>query len=101
MRDYRIEILVKARRELLEAWEWYEDRQEGLGDRFRNEVFEKISQIEKTPERYPERKKSFREARIDVFPYLVIYKIAKRKKIIAVVSIFHTSRSPKKKYSNP
>ncbi len=101
MSDYSIEILVKARRELLEAWEWYEDRQEGLGDRFRNEVFSKIGQIGKTPERYPERKKSFREARVEVFPYLVIYKIAKRKKTIAIVSIFHTSRSPKKKFSAP
>lgn len=28
--SYRIEFLKKARHELIEAWTWYEDRQEGL-----------------------------------------------------------------------
>ncbi|WP_018629652.1 hypothetical protein [Niabella aurantiaca] len=33
-----------------------------------------------------------------MFPYLLIYKIARRKKIVTIVSIFHTSRDPGKKY---
>jgi len=99
MSAYSYEILQKARKELLDAWMWYEDKQEGLGDRFKNEIVKKIKQIVLTPERYPERKKSFREAKIEVFPYLLIYKIAKRKKMIAIVSIFHTNRNPGKKYS--
>ncbi|GAB3417258.1 type II toxin-antitoxin system RelE/ParE family toxin [Niabella aquatica] len=97
---YTYEILLKARKELLEAWEWYEDRQDGLGDRFKSQVYQKIEQLVKTPDRYPERKKSFREVKIDVFPYLLIYKIARRKKVVTIVSIFHTSRNPHKKYSS-
>ncbi len=100
MITYSYEILPKARAELLNAWEWYEDRQEGLGNKFRNKIYQKIKQIVQTPERYPERKKSFREAKIDVFPYLLIYKIAGNKSIIVIVSIFHTSRSPRKKYTS-
>lgn len=99
MTGYAYEILLKARTELLEAWEWYEDRQEGLGDRFKDQVFQKITQLIQTPDRYPERKKSFREVRTDVFPYLIIYKIARKKRVVIIVSIFHTHRSPKKKYS--
>lgn len=51
------------------------------------------------PERFPEKKRSFREAKIDVFPYLLIYKIANRKKVITIISVFHTSRNLKMKYS--
>lgn len=98
MTGYTYEIVLKARKELLEAWEWYEDKQEGLGDRFRNQVNQKIKQVIQTPERYPEKKRSFREAKIDVFPYLLIYKIASRKKVVTIISVFHTSRNPNKKY---
>ena len=49
---YKIEFLPRARKELLEAWDWYDDRWSGLGDRFMREVEKKVQQIEKTPERY-------------------------------------------------
>jgi plasmid stabilization system protein ParE len=96
---YKIELLPRTRKELLEAWEWYDDRWNGLGDRFVREVEKRLEQIEKTPEGYAERKKGFRETNVKVFPCLIIYRIHKRKKIIAVSSIFHTSRNPKKKYT--
>lgn len=96
---FKTELLPRARKELLDAWDWYEDKWTGLGDRFMREVEKKLQQIEKTPERYAEHRKGFREAKIKVFPYLIIYRIQKRKKIIAISSIFHTSRNPKKKYS--
>lgn len=96
---YKIEFLPRARKELLEAWDWYDDRWNGLGDRFMREVEKKVQQIEKPPERYAERQKGFRETKIKVFPYLIIYRIQKRKKIVAISSIFHTSRNPKKKYT--
>jgi plasmid stabilization system protein ParE len=97
--NYRVELLPRARRELLEAWDWYDDKWSGLGDRFMREIEKKLQQIGKTPERYPERMKGFRETAINVFPYLIIYKIQKRKGVVAISSIFHTSRSPTKKYS--
>lgn len=70
--SYKIEFLPRARKELLEAWDWYDDRWSGLG---------------------------FRETKIGVFPYLIVYKLQKRKKIVAISSIFHTSKNPKKKYT--
>lgn len=95
---YSSVFLLKAHAELLEAWEWYEDRQSGLGDRFKQEIYKCISTIEQHPERYPERRKDYREAFVKIFPYLIIYRIHKRKKVIAIVSVFHTRRNPKKKY---
>ena len=99
MSGFTYEIVLRARYEILEAWEWYEDRKEGLGDRFINQINLKIKQVIQMPERFPEKRRSFREAKIDVFPYLLIYKIANRKKVITIISVFHTSRNPKLKYS--
>jgi len=59
---------------------------------------ERIQSIVHHPERYPIRKKEFRQVLIKVFPYLIIYKIDKNGNNVVIASIFHTSRNPKKKY---
>jgi plasmid stabilization system protein ParE len=76
----------------------YEDQQSGLGDRFKNEVRNKIELILNNPLHYPLKRKHY-EAQIDNFPFLIIYKIDKRKDLILILSVFHTSRHPKKKYT--
>lgn len=88
----------RAGKEILQSWQWYEERQQGLGDRFVREVVRCIGKIEKTPERYVKRVMEYREVQLDVFPYLVIYRMDKRKMLIRIVSVFHTARSTKKKY---
>lgn len=40
----------RARKELLEAWIWYEERAFGLGDKFEEEIYNRIKQIEQNPE---------------------------------------------------
>ena len=95
---YRTIFSSKAQREIAESWNWYEDRQLGLGDRFLNEIAEHIRKIEQTPIRFPIRFKSYRETPVPVFPFLIIYRINEKKKIIRIVSVFHTSRNPTKKY---
>ncbi len=95
---FSTEFLIKARLELIEAWTWYEDKQPGLGDRFKQQVYNCIDKIEREPERYQESKKNYRQVSVKIFPYLIIYRIHKRKKVIAIVSIFHTRRHPKNKY---
>ncbi len=96
---YSIEFLRRARLELLEAWEWYEDKQIGLGDKFKHQADICIRAVEKNPERYPERRRNYREGIVKGFPYLIIYRIHKRRNTIAIVSVFHTSRSPRRKYT--
>lgn len=95
---YTVIFLAKARLELLESWIWYEDRQVGLGDRFKEEVYKAIQQIEQNLEGYPVRKKPYQEKLLDVFPYLIIYRIDKKDSIIIIVSIFHAKRHPRRKY---
>ena len=91
-------LSTRAQKEIAVSWDWYEERLQGLGDRFVNEVIEKIANLQQSPYRYPTKYKQYKEAGIDTFPFLIIYRINKRKKIIRVVSVFHTSRNQKKKY---
>lgn len=98
MSFYKSTFLAKAQNELLNALEWYEDRQVGLGTRFKNEIYNCLKKIEKSPQKYPLRPNNFRERRINIFPYLIIYRIEESEKLILISSIFHTSRNPQKKY---
>ena len=59
--------LPKAQKEILEAWEWYEDQQPGLGDRFKAEVRNKIELVLKNPLHYPLKGKCH-EVQTDNFP---------------------------------
>lgn len=88
----------KAQKEIVKAWEWYEDRHQGLGDRFVKELRNRISLIQQHPDRYPSRYKSYKETSVPIFPFLIIYRINKKKGIVRIVSVFHTSLNPKKKY---
>ena len=88
--------LPKAQQEILAAWEYYEDKQTGLGDRFKDEVAKKAKAVAQNPLHYPLKGK-YREALVDVFPFLIVFKFDKEAEMIFIVSVFHTSRHPKKK----
>jgi hypothetical protein len=88
----------KAQKEIIVSWKWYEERSKGLGDRFVKEVTETILKIEYDPDRYPIKYKNYRQTSIDTFPFLIIFKINERNKLVRIVSVFHTSRHPDKKY---
>jgi hypothetical protein len=86
-------------KDLEEGYRWYEDREEGLGERFLSAVENKINHITTHPEVYGSRQnKAFREAKVDKFPYTITYRILNRKKEIHIGSVYHMSRHPGKKY---
>lgn len=82
-----------------EAYAWYEDKQKDLGERFLKAVRNKIEKIAANPKAYGSKSnKSFREAKIEFFPYLIVYKIKKDNQEIFISSIHHTRKNPRKKY---
>jgi len=95
---YASVLSKKALKEIAVSWSWYEERLQYLGDRFVEEVKKTIIKIEENPHRYATKYKSYRQASVDTFPFLVIFRITERKKIVRIVSVFHTSRNPDKKY---
>ena len=90
-------LSVRSQKEIITAWEWYEERQMGLGDRFIKELNRRIRLIEQNPDRFPTRYKSYKETPIPIFPFLIIYRLNRKKKLARIVSVFHTSLNPKKK----
>lgn len=94
---YSYKLLPKSYKELLNAWEWYEEKQTGLGDRFREEVGRTIGYILENPYFFQKKHKNYREATTRIFPFLLIYTIDEDKKIVIITAIFHSSRNPQKK----
>ncbi len=96
--NYQLFFHPEAEKEYAEAHAWYEEKKEGLGERFESMVKKCLSRILDNPEIYGFSKGSYREALIDVFPYTIVYKVTKREKAIYISAIYHTSRNFRKKY---
>ena len=96
--SYTFALTPKAEQEIYESGDWYEEQQEGLGYRFEKEVLEKIKVITKNPLHYPFKGK-WREAGLDKFPFLITYRVDEDNKTLIIISVFHTSRHPKRKNS--
>jgi len=79
-----------------DVYDWYEEQQTGLGDLFLNELKSCYEKIKTSPVSYTKIKKDFRHILLKKFPYVIIYIIHKEN--VIVYSVFHTSRSPGKKF---
>lgn len=96
---YKLEFHPDITADYAEAYEWYEGERKGLGEDFFDSVRNKLEQIAEHPLLFGERsRKGYREAKVKTFPYLIIYKVYVRKKVIFINSIHHTSKHPVKKY---
>src|SRR4051812_48459989 len=85
-----------------EAYSWYEERSEGLGERFLADVRDIINVIVANPEIFSVKsKKGYREAKLDDYPYTVAYKILRKRKVVFISSIHHQARHPRMKYREP
>jgi plasmid stabilization system protein ParE len=98
MMGNKIVLSSMAVKELDESFLWYEDRQEGLGDRFISFIEKAFRLIELTPERYPKKSKFYREFAVDKFPYVILYEYIIEEQKINILHVFHTKRNPKHKY---
>jgi len=95
---FAVTISNKAYKEYYRAYEWYEEQVPGLGGRFEDALERQIDLITRSPLIYANRKLDTRESKMEDFPFLIVYKINWTENIILITSIFHTSRSPGKKY---
>lgn len=96
--SYTVLFAGKARKEILSAREWYEGKQDGLGDKYLATIDELIAQIQYSPKRGVQRRKGYYEVVANKFPYVLIYRVSAKDETILVVSVFHTKRNPRRKY---
>ncbi len=95
---YSFRIEQGASKEFIDAFVWYGEQQEGLEDLFKLAFDIKLDLICKNPYHYKTSYKKYHEAFTDKFPFSIVYTIDEKIKEITVIAVFHTSRSPKKKF---
>lgn len=87
-----IEFLEPARTDLLEAVEYYNDQEEGLGFELSEEIRTTIERIVQYPTAWPLISKRTRRCRSKRFPYGIIYQI--RGETLLIIAVLHLRREP-------
>ena len=78
--------------EVREAYQWYEERKEGLGDEFLESLESVYAGLRATPEMHQVLEHGIRHSRLKRFPYAVYYRILVNR--VEVIAVHHGSRNP-------
>ena len=81
-----------VRGEIDDGYDWYEQRQAGLGRDFLDEVERVLAEITANPARYGFADADIREGLLNRFPYAIYYRVLTDR--IRVLAVYHTSRHP-------
>ena len=87
---YKLE--QSAKKDIKDSVIYYEERKEGLGGEFIDEVNLKILEIAEKPEVYPLFHRDARKASLKRFPFTIIYTI--KDSGISIIGVWHKSRDP-------
>ena len=79
-----------------DAYDWYEEQRQGLGEIFLAELDNCYKKLQSRPAASSKIKKNYRQARLKHFPYVIVYEIIRTD--VVVLSVFHTRRNPKHKF---
>lgn len=96
--SYPVELHPLALHEYVNAYEWYENAQPGLGERFLEAVDIQLGKIAENPQHYSQIKGTYRQVKIPSFPFIIVFRVFPRKKFILICSIHHTSKHPRSKF---
>lgn len=88
----RLVIRPEAEADVSEAARWYEDRWNGLGTEFVEEVDRALEAIAEEPLRHPRAWAAVRRALTRRFPYAIFYLF--ENDVVTVLAVLHTSRRP-------
>jgi plasmid stabilization system protein ParE len=92
----KIKYAVFVKEDILEAVQWYNKAQKGLGTKFLKHLKEKIDYIAKEPETAQIRYEEIQIAVVKKFPYTIHYQYIKQENLIYILGVFHTSINPNK-----
>lgn len=88
---YNVIVRPEAEREIQEAFDWYEERSEGLGTEFLRAADACLSGVRRNPEAYQVVHDRVRRALLRKFPYALFYLV--HEDTIVVLACFHIRRS--------
>ena len=94
MKTHNLIIKEEAKTEIINAYNWYESKQNKLGERLISVLDDYFSIIKKSPKQFPKVLNDMRQATIKNFPYIIIFKIENND--VIVFAVFHSSQNPEK-----
>jgi len=88
---YRRVIAADAQTDIVEAQQWYEESQPGVGERFREAVARALQRVQERPFMYPvdfaSDSADVRRARVKRFPHYVLYRV--RDDEVTILAVLH------------
>jgi toxin ParE1/3/4 len=78
--------------EIKESYLWYQEKAEGLGVNFLDELETAYQAILELPNAWPNHSRGFKRYLLTGFPFSVIYKYTAN--VVYVVAVMHNSRKP-------
>jgi len=94
--EFEILISKTAKKEIDSAYSFYLDAGTRVADKFINEIYKYILEIKSNPTQFTTIRKKYKVCVVKRYPFTIYYFIERRK--VVIVSVFHTSRNPKKKF---
>ncbi len=94
---YITDVKQTAEIGILEAYDYYETKQIGLGEQFLDCWEEHLAIIKKNPFLFQEKYKTFRLVLIKPYPYHIVYEIEDN--TIIVYKVIYAGRSDRKRYN--
>jgi len=90
-------ITQEASEDIKQAYNWYENQQTNLGERFLNQVLASIQRTCTNPSIYPKKHLNYQQTLVEHFPYVIFFR--KINNTIVVFAVFNTKQDPYKKPS--
>jgi len=88
----QLEFHPEVTNDIKGSYLWYEDKLQGLGDRFLNELEDGYTAIQNFPDTWANFQYGFKRYILNKFPFSILYKVTDEK--IVVVAVMHNSRRP-------
>ncbi|TDD96941.1 hypothetical protein [Flavobacterium cellulosilyticum] len=92
---YKVVIEPRAILDIQDAINYYDSKQDGLGELFYQVVDQHIKTLTKSPF-FQVRYKDYHGFPIRKFPFIILYFIDEKLKTIFIMSVFNTSLNPSK-----
>jgi plasmid stabilization system protein ParE len=89
---FKVLIEPRALADIQQAIDYYDSRQPGLGKKFEASVDKHFSSLSKNPF-FQIRYKGIRCLPIKKFPFLIHFIIDEKRKVVFIISVFHTSKN--------
>ena len=87
-----VEFLDEASDEAMQAYQYYEDRQSGLGTAFRTALEAALLRVEARPMSCPAIDADTRKCRLQRFPYNLLFRLLDER--VLIIAVAHDRRKP-------